>query len=92
MEEKVETLVTVVAALPDVALHLEVAVLSAEVHIGRKHHLRIAFFHGDGWGEGEGARESGHGTAKCGGWRCSCEKGWVSLPARLLHPPGPLKP
>jgi hypothetical protein len=41
-----ETLVTVVAALPHVALHLEVAVLGAEVHIGSQHHLRIAFLHG----------------------------------------------
>jgi hypothetical protein len=39
-----------VASLPDVALHLEVAVLGAEVYIGRKHYLHIAFFHGDGWG------------------------------------------
>lgn len=40
-------LFTVVTALPDVSLHLVVAVLGAEVHTGSKQHLRIALFHGD---------------------------------------------
>lgn len=37
---------TIGAALPDVSLHLEIAVLGAEMHIGSQHHLHIGLFHG----------------------------------------------
>jgi len=44
--KKEKKLVTVVAALEDVALHLEVAVLGAEMDVGGQHHLDVGFLLG----------------------------------------------
>ena len=51
------------ATLPHVALHLEVAVLGAEVALGRKHHLHVGILLGESHGgeifEAEGSFETG---------------------------------
>lgn len=38
---------TIVAALEDIALHLEITVFGAEMNFGSKHHLYICFFCGE---------------------------------------------